>query len=323
MLYDNDDDNVDKSLLNIYGEHSLNVKKVAIFVTSVIVCFFILIGSFLFSYNKKVDKEVKEMVASSGSTQETSAEAVTVPTEEKKVSTHVQIAKHNTEKIASKFIPEYNENAQAQIKDLYYSTEKVAYLTFDDGPSATITPQILNTLREEEVPATFFVVGKNVRLYPHLVKQEYDEGHYIANHSDTHTYSKIYQSVDTVFEEYIQCENSVREALGIPDYRMFLFRFPGGSAGGRYASIKAEAKEVLNSYSVVHTNWNCMTGDAEGKNTVEDQMNELKATMEGDDTIIVLMHDAADKQVTAETLPEVIHYLKEQGYTFKNFYEIF
>lgn len=322
MLYDNDDE--EKSLLNIYGfTQKLNVKKVAIFVTSVSVCFIILIGSFVISYNKKTNSQLANQEVNIEETTPTSAEAVTIPAEEKKVSTHVQIAKHNVEKITSKFIPEYNENAQQQIKDLYYSTEKVAYLTFDDGPSATITPQILDTLKAEGVPATFFVVGQRVRLYPYLVKRAYDEGHYIANHGNTHSYSKIYQSVDTVFGEYVECEEAVREALGIPDYRMYLFRFPGGSAGGRYASIKSEAKEVLNSYSVAHTNWNCMTGDAEGKNTTEDQMNELKATMVDDDTIIVLMHDAGDKQVTADTLPEVIHYLKEQGYTFKNFYEIF
>ena len=320
MLYDNDGD---KSLLNIYGfQKQLNMKKVIIFVTSVAVCFFILIGSFAISYHKKVEKNKIELEATEAA-EATSADTVVVPQNEKKVRSHIQIARHNVEKIKSKFIPEYNENAQEQIKDLYYSTEKVAYLTFDDGPSAAITPQILDTLKAEGVPATFFVVGQRVRLYPYLVKRAYDEGHYIANHSNTHTYSKIYQSVDTVFGEYVECEEAVREALGIPDFRMFLFRFPGGSAGGRYADIKSEAKDVLNSYGVVHTNWNCMTGDAEGKNTVEDQMNELKATMEGDDTIIVLMHDAGDKQVTADTLPEAIHYLKEQGYTFKNFYEIF
>ena len=320
MLYDNDGD---KSLLNIYGfQKQLNMKKVIIFVTSVAVCFFILIGSFAISYHKKVEKNKIELEATEAA-EATSADTVVVPQNEKKVRSHIQIARHNVEKIKSKFIPEYNENAQEQIKDLYYSTEKVAYLTFDDGPSAAITPQILDTLKAECVPATFFVVGQRVRLYPYLVKRAYDEGHYIANHSNTHTYSKIYQSVDTVFGEYVECEEAVREALGIPDFRMFLFRFPGGSAGGRYADIKSEAKDVLNSYGVVHTNWNCMTGDAEGKNTVEDQMNELKATMEGDDTIIVLMHDAGDKQVTADTLPEAIHYLKEQGYTFKNFYEIF
>ena len=324
MLYDNNDDlNNQKFLLNIYNLKQPNVTKIAIFVTSVAICFFILIGSFIISYNKKIKNNASQILDSTKLTEAVSAEVVVVSKEETKVRSHIQISKHNVEKIRSKFIPEYNENAQQQIKDLYYSTEKVAYLTFDDGPSATITPQILDILKDEEVPATFFVVGQRVRLYPHLVKRAYDEGHYIANHSNTHTYSKIYQSADTVFEEYIECENAVREALGIPDYRMFLFRFPGGSAGGRYADVKSQAKGLLNTYSVAHTNWNAMTGDAEGKNTVEDQMNELKATMEGDDTIIVLMHDASDKQITVDTLPEAIHYLKEQGYTFKNFYEIF
>ena len=223
----------------------------------------------------------------------------------------------------SKFIPEYNENAQEDIKNLYFSTEKVAYLTFDDGPSATITPQILDILKNENVPATFFVVGARVNKYPNLVKRAYEEGHYIANHGYTHSYSEIYKSLDTIFGEYVDCENAVRNALGIDDYRMYLFRYPGGSAGGRYSDVKNESKNVLNSYGVTYTNWNCMTGDAEGKNTVEEQLEELKATMEGDDTIIVLMHDASDKQVTADALPEVIRYLKEQGYTFKNFYEIF
>lgn len=321
MLYDNDYNN-NKYLLNIDNPRpELNIKKVAIFLASVSLCLIILLGSFFIAYNKlgknkteEVSTNPEEMVGTQ--TLYTSAEAT-------KVRNHIQIAKHSAEKIRTKFIPEYNENAQQEITQLYYSPEKVAYLTFDDGPSANITPQILDTLKAEGVPATFFVVGQRVRLYPHLVKRAYDEGHYIANHSNTHAYSKIYESVDTVFGEYIDCENAVRDALGIPDYRMFLFRFPGGSAGGRYASVKADAKTLLNSYGVVHTNWNCMTGDAEGKNTVEDQMNELKLTMEGDDTIIVLMHDASDKQVTADTLPEVIHYLKEQGYTFKNFYEIF
>lgn len=316
MLYDNDDYEK-KYLLDVIGLNSkINIKKVIIFITSVAICFFILVGSFLLTYNRNNVEEVSAEV-------EKQTEIPTKMQGATDVKSHMQVAKHNVEKIKAKLIPEYNENAQEDIKNLYYSTEKVAYLTFDDGPSANITPQILDILKAEEVTATFFVVGQRVRLYPYLVKRAYDEGHYIANHSNTHAYSKIYESVDTVFGEYVECENAVREALGIPDYRMFLFRFPGGSAGGRYAEIKSQAKDHLNAYGVSHTNWNCLTGDAEGKNTVEDQLNELKATMEGDDTIIVLMHDAGDKQVTADTLPHAIHYLKEQGYTFKNFYEIF
>lgn len=316
MLYDN---NEETRLVNVYNNHEkLNIKKVAIFITSVLMCFIVLVGSFLLSYNK--------MAKPTEDTESTSTEPVDVyvPHEEKAIKTeHVQIAKHNIEKMKSKFIPEYNENAQEDIKNLYFSTEKVAYLTFDDGPSATITPQILDILKNENVPATFFVVGARVNKYPNLVKRAYEEGHYIANHGYTHSYSEIYKSLDTIFGEYVDCENAVRNALGIDDYRMYLFRYPGGSAGGRYSDVKNESKNVLNSYGVTYTNWNCMTGDAEGKNTVEEQLEELKATMEGDDTIIVLMHDASDKQVTADALPEVIRYLKEQGYTFKNFYEIF
>lgn len=316
MLYDN---NEETRLVNVYNNHEkLNIKKVAIFITSVLMCFIVLVGSFLLSYNK--------MAKSTEDTEYSSTEPVDVdvPHEEKAIKTeHVQIAKHNIEKMKSKFIPEYNENAQEDIKNLYFSTEKVAYLTFDDGPSATITPQILDILKNENVPATFFVVGARVNKYPNLVKRAYEEGHYIANHGYTHSYSEIYKSLDTIFGEYVDCENAVRNALGIDDYRMYLFRYPGGSAGGRYSDIKNESKNVLNSYGVTYTNWNCMTGDAEGKNTVEEQLEELKATMEGDDTIIVLMHDASDKQVTADALPEVIRYLKEQGYIFKNFYEIF
>lgn len=318
MLYDNDEE---KRIVKVYAEpEKLNVKKVAIFISSVLCCFILLFGSFYVSYIRIHKPEPKTQPVS---TQEIVTDDQ-LPGEEKIIKTqHAQIAKHNVEKMREKFIPEYNENAQQQIKDLYYSTEKLAYLTFDDGPSATITPQVLDILKNEGVPATFFVVGKRVEMYPNLVKRAYDEGHYIANHGYTHTYSEIYRSVDTIFEEYINCENAVRAALGIEDYRMFLFRYPGGSAGGRYADIKEQSKEVLNSYAVTYTNWNCMTGDAEGKNTIEDQMGELINTMEGDDAIVVLMHDASDKQATVDTLPELIRYLREQGYQFRNFYDIF
>ena len=313
MLYDNSDNQT--ALINVYEykNKKLNIKKVAIFITSACICFMVLFGSFFISY-KKINNKASELVSS---------QSVVQKEDSLLEQNHMQIAKHNAQKIKMKFIPEYNENAQQEIKDLYFSTEKVAYLTFDDGPSANITPQVLDILKAENVPATFFLVGARVKLYPELVKRAYEEGHYLANHGYTHEYSKIYQSADTIFSEYIDCENAVREAVGIPDYRMFLFRYPGGSSGGRYSKIKNASKEILNSYSVAHTNWNCMTGDAEGKDTIEEQLNTLKETMEGDDTVIVLMHDASDKQTTADTLPEIIKYLREQGYIFKNFFEVF
>lgn len=316
MLYNNYEEN---KLINLYNKPKLNIKKVAIFITSVVSCFIILVGSFIISYTKIATKKSNTEYVSANP-----AEVTKVVEDGKIIKTqHIQIARHNYQKIQSKFIPEYNENAQEDIKSIYFSDQKVAYLTFDDGPSEVVTPQILDILKNEHVPATFFVVGARVKNYPNIVKRAYDEGHYIANHGYTHAYSSIYASIDTIFGEYVECENAVRQALGIDDYRMFLFRYPGGSSGGKYADVKAASKSVLNSYGVTYTNWNCMTGDAEGKNTVEDQLNELKKTMEGDDGLVVLMHDASDKRVTVEALPQIIAYLREQGYTFRNFYDIF
>ena len=209
------------------------------------------------------------------------------------------------------------------IKNIYKSEEKQVYLTFDDGPSKEITGQVLDILKQEQVPATFFVLGARVELYPEVLQRAYNEGHYIANHGYSHIYSEIYQNKDTVFAEYIDCENSIKRALNNDNYSSFLFRFPGGSSGGYYKKVKSEARELLNSYGFAFTNWNCLTGDAEGKNTKEECIQEFIDTKGEQNSLIVLMHDSNDKPQTVEALPEIIKILKDEGYIFKNFYEIF
>lgn len=236
---------------------------------------------------------------------------------------HKQIPQHNLEEILSKVLPKPNENAQNIIKNIYKSDEKQVYLTFDDGPSKQITPQILDILKQYNVKATFFVLGSRVDLYPDTLNREYKEGHYIANHGYSHKYSSIYTSKDTVFEEYIACENSIKKALNNEEYNSYLFRFPGGSSGGPYKSVKAEARELLESYGIAYTNWNALTGDAENKKTKDECIKEMLNTKGNQNSIILLMHDANDKQQTVDALPEIIEYYKNEGYTFKNFYEIF
>ena len=308
MLYDVDDEKQEVLVVEELNKASLR-KKAIICGIIILCCFFVMGISIKVSLKDKSEKaDVKE---------KTVAE---LPMYE---GGHVQILNHDLEQIKSKFVPQHNPNAQQEITNIYYSEEKVAYLTFDDGPSRNITPQILDILKQENVPATFFVLGSRVELNPDLLKREYDEGHYIANHGYSHKYSQIYESRDTVFDEYIKCENAIRNALNNQEFNTYLFRFPGGSTGGRYASVKAQAKELLSTYGVNYTNWNCLTGDAEGKTTPEEIMGCLQQTMQGDGSIIVLLHDASDKTYTVETLPAVIAYLREQGYTFKNFYEIF
>ncbi len=222
-------------------------------------------------------------------------------------------------------IPKVNltEIGIQNVKNIYKSEEKVAYLTFDDGPSKTVTPLILDLLKEEKIKATFFVLGSRVELYPELVKREYEEGHYIANHGYSHVYQDIYSSTQAVLDEYYKTENSIREALEIEDYRCFLFRFPGGSTGGKYNSLKSQAKTVLEENNIAYVDWNALTSDATGENLTKEQMfEELVNTTNGKNSVVILMHDAGDKILTYELLPQIIQYLRDEGYTFKNFYSI-
>lgn len=237
---------------------------------------------------------------------------------------HMQIPNHNIEDLkANLMVPHFNENGFDEVKNIYYSDEKQVYLTFDDGPSRDVTPQILDILKEYDVKATFFVLGARVELYPETTKRAFEEGHYIANHGYSHEYSKIYENKDTVFQEYVECDKSIRNAIGNPEFNSYLFRFPGGSSGGKYEKIKAEAREHFRSYGVAYTNWNCLTGDAEGKNTKEECIQEFMNTKNGRDSLIVLMHDSNEKVQTVEALPDIIMQLKNEGYVFKTFYEIF
>ncbi len=220
-------------------------------------------------------------------------------------------------------IPVYSEEAKQKMNNIYASNdeEKTAYLTFDDGPSNTVTPQILEILRNENIKATFFVLGSRVEACPEIVEQEYEEGHFIANHGYSHVYGSVYASPQAVLDEYNRTEEKIREALG-DGYSSHLFRFPGGSEGGKYAKVKDEAKKLLEANNIAYVNWNALTNDSVGKPTHESLVEDLKKTSNGKQKIVVLMHDTAAKQMTADTLPQVISYLREQGYIFRNFYDI-
>lgn len=102
---------------------------------------------------------------------------------------------------ASHDLPHTNASSwQEEIDKLTNGEEKIAYLTFDDGPSKAVTPKVLDILKEEDVKATFFVIGKMVDTYPETVKRAYEEGHYIANHGYHHRNAILYIKMKRVFE---------------------------------------------------------------------------------------------------------------------------
>ena len=219
-------------------------------------------------------------------------------------------------------IPKLTEQGKENLKNIYHTDKKVAYLTFDDGPSNN-THQILDILKQNNIKATFFVLGSQVEIFPETTNRIYNEGHYIANHGYSHKYSEIYQSPEQVLNEFNQCNQIVAKTINVPEYNSHLFRFPGGSVGGKYAELKKQAITLLEQNDILHIDWNSLTGDSEKVNPTEEYlMDNLQKTTAGKNSLVILMHDAQAKKITAETLPKVIEYLQQQGYSFESFYDI-
>ena len=219
-------------------------------------------------------------------------------------------------------IPKLTEQGKENLKNIYHTDKKVAYLTFDDGPSNN-THQILDILKQNNIKATFFVLGSQVEVFPETTNRIYNEGHYIANHGYSHKYSEIYQSPEQVLNEFNQCNQIVAKTINVPEYNSHLFRFPGGSVGGKYAELKKQAITLLEQNDILHIDWNSLTGDSEKVNPTEEYlMDNLQKTTEGKNSLVILMHDAQAKKITAETLPKVLEYLQQQGYSFESFYDI-
>lgn len=221
----------------------------------------------------------------------------------------------------------YSDNAKQnkiveRVSHIYNSDYKRVFLTFDDGPSKSVTIPILDILKQNNVKATFFVLGSNAERYPGIVKRAYQEGHYIANHSFTHVYSNIYSSPQAVLDEYNRTETAIKNAIGDQTYNSRVFRFPGGTSGGKYANIKAEAVNLLNQNNVAHLDWNALTADAAGLDNVNDMMNYVETTMGNKNSVVILMHDIGTKKSTYELLPQLIQVLREKGYVFENIYDI-
>lgn len=219
-------------------------------------------------------------------------------------------------------LPVLTQKGRDNMNNIYKSEQKIAYLTFDDGPSKSVTPQILNILDQYDIKATFFVLGCNVDKNPDIVRQSYEKGHYIANHGYSHVYENIYASSQAVLDEFNRTEQSVRNAIGVQEYSGHIFRFPGGSMGKKYRMVKDEAKILLSNNDILCVDWNALTNDSVGKPTAESIVNDLKTTVGTKNTVVILMHDTGSKQLTVDTLPQILDYLIEQGYTFRTFYDV-
>lgn len=201
---------------------------------------------------------------------------------------------------------------QLELNNIYrHREDKVAYLTFDDGPTPSITPAILDILSKEGVKATFFVIGSNAERHPDLVGRIYQEGHGIGNHSYSHVFKHIYASTQNYLDELAKTKQILQSILG-EDKTFMLTRFPGGSFGEKLAPFR----EAVNKAGYLYVDWNCVNGDAETSKpqTVNQLIQRFKDTAKGMTSLVILMHDAPKKDTTVQALPHIIRYLKSENY---------
>ena len=200
--------------------------------------------------------------------------------------------------------------------------EKVVFLTFDDGASKTNTPKILDILKEEDVKATFFVLGKTVENggqdAKDLVKREFEEGHAIANHSYSHDIKKLYPGrtldIEAFKEDFEKNEKFLQSILG-KYFSTRVIRCPGG-----YMSWKGmdPLDKHLEENNMVSIDWNALNADAEGRRKNANELVDYAIkTSKGKEMVVLLMHDTYKKEETVKALPYIIKYFKDNGYEFK------
>ena len=183
------------------------------------------------------------------------------------------------------------------------------YLTFDDGPTDSTTPKVLDVLKKENVRATFFVVGRQIKGREKILKRTAEEGHSIGIHTYSHRYDEIYADKAALLKDIEKCRGAIKKVL--PDYNKNLYRFPGGSF------LCPSLREAVTRAGYRYYDWNASAGDAEGRYTAKQLFENAIRTKKKKTTVILLMHDGVGYKNTVRALPEIIRRFKNEGYVFK------
>ena len=196
----------------------------------------------------------------------------------------------------------------------------VIYLTFDDGPSTEVTAEILDTLEEYEVPATFFVIdyGTNQDKIK-LMKRAIKDGCTIAIHGYSHDYSKIYASVPDFMDNITKLHDKLKADL---NYDTQILRFPGGSSNtvskDYCKGIMTDLVKEVQIEGYKYVDWNVDSTDASGNNVpVKKLIESVENNCDLEKANVILMHDSDAKKTTAKALPKIIEWAQEEGYEFR------
>ena len=198
------------------------------------------------------------------------------------------------------------------------SSQKIAYLTFDDGPSIN-TSKILDILDMYNIKATFFVNGRtdanSVKMYKRIV----NENDAIGNHTYSHDYKSIYNSTQNFNNDFNKLQQLILNTTGV---NMNIMRFPGGSnnsVSNKYSNNRNIMEDLTSYYrtnNFVYFDWNvCANDSVYGHSaTTNSVISDVLNGAQNKKYIIILMHDP--KNTTIAALPIVIQTLLKRGYKF-------
>jgi len=211
----------------------------------------------------------------------------------------------------------------AKEEDVEVDSNKIAYLTFDDGPT-NITKDVLEVLKENNVTGTFFVIGQLLEENSEIAKEIVKQGHAVCVHTYTHN-ENIYKTNDAFMKDHKKCADLVKNLTAQGEIKYM--RFPGGSSTimATKSTLRIIRSDIVNS-GLYYVDWNVSIEDAMGRNRpVSDLMSNYHKQLKGckqNDRIIVLMHDSKYNKTTIPALKNIISELKSQGYAFRNFKDL-
>lgn len=191
--------------------------------------------------------------------------------------------------------------------------EKIIALTFDDGPDEVFTPQVLDILKKNDVKATFFLVGENLKQNKEIVKRQFEEGHEIGNHTYTHI-NVAKSGYDKVYEEITKTQEEIKQIIGVEPK---LFRPP-------YRAMSRHMCDIVKNKNMNIILWSNLDPRDWSNPGVYSIVNTIESKVGNGN--IILLHDYNNlrnsKSQTIQALESVIPYLKEQGYKFVTISEL-
>ena len=191
------------------------------------------------------------------------------------------------------------------------TTQKRIYLTFDAGYENGYTPAILDTLKKQEVPATFFVVGHYLESAPDLVERMVTEGHTVANHTYSHPNMSAIEGKDAFLHELSRVEETYKKITGREMPK--LYRPPQGKYSEANLKMACEAGYHTFFWSLAYVDW-----QTDKQPTREQALEKLVGRIHPG--AVVLLHSTS--ATNAQVLEEVIIKWKEMGYSFGQLSEL-